>query len=110
MENAAIIGIDLAKLAFQVHGASGDGSVAFRRKFTREKLLMFLEHHPKCLVAMEACGTSHFWGREIAKLGHDVKLLPPIYVKPYVKRQKNDAADAEAIAERPLDPLCASWE
>jgi transposase len=104
MENATIIGIDLAKRAFQLHGASADGSAAFRRKLTREKVLAFLAGVPKCLVAMEACATSHFWGREIAKLGHEVKLVPPIYVKPYVKRQKNDAADAEAIAEAASRP------
>jgi transposase len=104
MENATIIGIDLAKRAFQLHGASADGSAAFRRKLTREKLLTFLAGLPKGLVAMEACATSHFWGREIAKLGHEVKLVPPIYVKPYVKRQKNDAADAEAIAEAASRP------
>ena len=104
MDNTAIIGLDLAKRSFQLHGASADGSASFRRKLTREKLLTFLAGHPKCLVAMEACATAHFWGREIAKLGHDVKLLPPIYVKPYVKRQKNDAVDAEAIAEAASRP------
>jgi len=104
MENANIIGIDLAKRAFQLHGAATDGSVTFRRKLTRDKLLMFLAHHPRCVVAMEACATSHFWGREITKLGHEVKLVPPVYVKPYVKRQKNDAADAEAIAEAASRP------
>jgi transposase len=104
VQNANIIGIDLAKRAFQLHGAATDGSVVFRRKLTREKLLTFLQGHPKCLVAMEACATSHFWGREITKLGHEVKLVPPVYVKPYVKRQKNDAADAEAIAEAASRP------
>jgi transposase len=104
VQNASIIGIDLAKRAFQLHGAAADGSMVFRRKLTREKLLVFLERHPKCLVAMEACATSHFWGRELTKLGHEVKLIPPVYVKPYVKRQKNDAADAEAIAEAASRP------
>ena len=104
MDEATIIGVDLAKRSFQLHGAAADGSVVFRRKLTREKLVMFLESQPKCMVAMEACATAHFWGREITRLGHDVKLVPPIYVKPYVKRQKNDAADAEAIAEAASRP------
>ncbi len=104
MEEVSVIGIDLAKRSFQVHGAKADGSVAFRRKLSRGKLLGFLASQPPCTVAMEACAGAHYWGREIAALGHEVRLVPPIYVKPFVKRQKNDAADAEAIteaAERP---------
>ena len=104
MEEVTIIGIDLAKRSFQVHGAKADGSVAFRRKLSRGKVLSFLASQPPCTVAMEACASAHYWGREIAALGHEVRLVPPIYVKPFVKRQKNDAADAEAIteaAERP---------
>ena len=99
MEEVNIIGIDLAKRSFQLHGARSDGSVAFRRKLSREKLLYFLAALPRCVVAMEACASAHHWGREIMQLGHDVRLIPPIYVKPFVKRQKNDAADAEAICE-----------
>ena len=99
MEGIYIIGIDLAKQSFQLHGARGDGSVAFRKKLTRGKVLGFLASQPRCLVAMEACAGAHYWGREIGKLGHEVKLVPPVYVKPYVKRHKNDAADAEAICE-----------
>ncbi len=104
MEEVTIIGIDLAKRSFQVHGAKADGSVAFRRKLSRGKVLSFLASQPPCMVAMEACAGAHYWGREIAALGHEVRLVPPIYVKPFVKRNKNDAADAEAIteaAERP---------
>ena len=104
MEEVTIIGIDLAKRSFQVHGAKADGSVAFRRKLSRGKVLSFLASQPPCTVAMEACAGAHYWGREIAALGHEVRLVPPIYVKPFVKRNKNDAADAEAIteaAERP---------
>ena len=104
MEEVSIIGIDLAKRSFQVHGARADGSVAYRRKLSRGKLLSFLASQPPCTVAMEACASAHYWGREIASLGHEVRLVPPIYVKPFVKRHKNDAADAEAIteaAERP---------
>ena len=104
MSEVSIIGIDLAKRSFQVHGARADGSVAFRRKLGREKVLDFVASQPPCVVAMEACASAHYWGREIGKLGHEVRLIPPIYVKPFVKRQKNDEADAEAIceaAERP---------
>ncbi len=96
MEGVYIIGIDLAKNSFQLHGARADGSVAFRKKLGRAGLLNFLAKQPRCVVAMEACAGAHRWGREIAKLGHEVRLAPPAYVKPYVKRHKNDAADAEA--------------
>ena len=104
MEHATIIGIDLAKRSFQLHGARADGSVAFRKKLNRDKMLHFVASHPPCVVAMEACASAHHWGREIGKLGHEVKLVPPIYVKPFVKRQKNDAADAEAICEAASRP------
>ena len=104
MEQVSIIGIDLAKRSFQVHGARADGSVAFRRKLGREKVLDFVASQPHCVVAMEACASAHYWGREIGKLGHEVRLIPPIYVKPFVKRQKNDAADAEAICEAAQRP------
>ena len=104
MEQVSVIGIDLAKRSFQLHGARSDGSVAFRRKVSREKLLHFLAALPRCVVAMEACASAHHWGREIIQLGHDVRLVPPIYVKPFVKRQKNDAADAEAICEAAQRP------
>ncbi|RVO45589.1 IS110 family transposase [Sinorhizobium meliloti] len=104
MEKVSIIGLDLAKSSIQVHAASVDGSVLFRRKISSKKLLAFLSGLDPCIVAMEACAGSHHWGREIAKLGHRVKLIAPIYVKPFVKRQKNDAADAEAICEAALRP------
>lgn len=104
MKEVSIVGVDLAKRIFQVHGAAADGAVVFRKKLTRGQFLAFLVKLPRCIVAMEACATSHFWGREVAKLGHAVRLIPPIYVKPFVKRQKNDAADAEAIAEAAARP------
>ena len=104
MEQASIIGIDLAKRVFQAHGAAADGSVVFRKKLSRSQLLTFLAAQPRCTVAMEACATAHGWGREIGRLGHEVRLIAPIYVKPFVKRQKNDAADAEAIAEAASRP------
>ena len=104
MGEASIIGIDLAKRSFQVHGARADGSVAYRRKLSRGQLLSFLASQPKCTVAMEACAGAHYWGRQILALGHEVRLVPPIYVKPFVKRCKNDAADAEAITEAAQRP------
>ena len=104
MEQVSIIGLDLAKHVFQVHGAGADGSVAFRQKLPRAKVLPFFAAQPRCLVAMEACASSHYWAREIGALGHEVKLIAPVYVKPFVKRQKNDAADAEAIAEAASRP------
>ena len=104
MDHGSIIGIDLAKSSFQLHGARPDGSVAFRKKLSRSKVLGFVASQPLCVVAMEACASAHHWGREIGKLGHVVKLVPPIYVKPFVKRQKNDAADAEAICEAASRP------
>lgn len=104
MGQATIIGIDLAKNVFQIHGAGANGSVAFRKKVSRAKLLPFLSSQAPCLVVLEACGSSHHWGREIQALGHDVRLIAPAYVKPFVKRQKNDMADAEAIAEAASRP------
>ena len=107
MEMVAIIGVDLAKRSFQVHGAAADGSVLFRKKLSRAQVLAFFVQQPNCTVAMEACATAHDWGRQIEALGHDVKLIPPIYVKPFVKRHKNDAADAEAVAEAVIQGLDA---
>ncbi len=104
MEEVAIIGIDLAKSVFHLHGASASGKPVFRKKLSRTQLIKFIAEQSPCLVAMEACASSHYWGREIGKLGHQVRLIPPIYVKPFVKQQKNDANDAEAIAEAAARP------
>ncbi len=104
MKEVGIIGIDLAKRVFQLHGADSDGTVVFCKKLSRASLVRFLAAQPKCTIAMEACATAHYWGREVTKLGHKVRLLPPIYVKPFVKPQKNDTADAEAIAEAASRP------
>src|SRR5271165_7195831 len=104
MEQATTIGLDIAKHVFQLHGADGAGHVLFRKRITRVKLLGFLAAQTRCVVAMEACAGAHYWAREIAKLGHHVRLIPPAYVKPFVKRQKNDAADAEAICEAAQRP------
>lgn len=93
------VGLDLAKDVFQVHGISETGRRIFNKKIRRANLVKFFESLPRCVVGMEACGSAHHWGRELRKLGHDVRLMPAAYVKPYVKRGKTDAADAEAICE-----------
>lgn len=98
------VGLDLAKNVFQVHGIAQDGQVAFARPLRRAQMLPFFQRIEPCLIGMEACGTSHHWARELTKMGHDVKLIPPMYVKPYVKRGKSDAADAEAICEAVTRP------
>ena len=93
------IGLDLAKQVFQVHGIDSDGAVVLRRRLRRSEVVMFFSTLPSCLVGIEACATAHHWARELSTLGHKVRLIPPSYVKPYVKRGKTDAADAEAICE-----------
>jgi transposase len=100
----SIIGLDLAKTVFQAHGADASGAVVFRKKLRRDQLLAFFSSQPRCVVAMEACAGAHYWAREIGALGHETRLIPPAYVKPFVKRQKNDMADAEAICEAAQRP------
>ena len=95
----ATIGLDIAKNVFQVHGVDEEGRVVLRRKVRREQLLTLFAGLDRCLVGMEACATAHHWARQLGALGHEVRLMPPAYVKAYVKRNKNDAADAEAICE-----------
>src|SRR5918993_2923333 len=104
MGEVSTIGVDLAKNVFQVHGADASGVVLFRRKLRRHQVLTFFAGQKPCTVAMEACGSAHHWAREIGRLGHTLRLIPPAYVKPFVKRQKNDAADAEAICEAAQRP------
>jgi len=99
-----MIGVDLAKHVFQVHGASMFGEVRFRKKLTRQRFQQFMAEQEPCVVAMEACGSAHYWAREMARLGHEVKLVAPRYVTPFIKRHKNDAADAEAIVEAAQRP------
>lgn len=100
----ATIGLDLAKHWFQVHGVDAAGAAILRKRLKRAEVLAFFQGIEPCLVGMEACASSHYWAREIARFGHTVRLMPPAYVKPYVKRGKNDAADAEAICEAVTRP------
>ena len=104
MEKATTIGLDPAKNVFQVHGVDASGEVVPRRKLRRGEVLDFFAALPPATVGMEACGGAHYWGRELARLGHTVRLMPPAYVKPYVKRGKTDAVDAEAICEAVTRP------
>ena len=99
MQAITTVGLDIAKSVFQVHCINAAGNVIMRRQLKRRHVLPFFQRLPACIVGMEACATSHHWSREIRALGHTGRLMPPAYVKPYVKRQKNDAADAEAICE-----------
>ena len=104
MKNVSTIGLDIAKNVFQVHGVDDDELVVIRRQLQRRQVLKCFTKLSPCLIGIEACGTAHYWARELQKLGHDVRLMPARYVKPYVKRNKNDAADAEAICEAVTRP------
>lgn len=104
MMKITTVGLDLAKSVFQVHAISNTGDVVVRRSLRRAQVIPFFTKLPPCLIGMEACGTSHHWARELVGLGHEVRLMPPAYVKPYVKRGKSDAGDAEAICEAVTRP------
>ena len=104
MQSITTIGLDIAKSVFQVHGVDAVGNVVIRRQLKRRSVLAFFEKLPRCLVGIEACASAHHWSRELSALGHTVRLMPPAYVKPYVKRHKNDATDAEAICEAVARP------
>ena len=104
MDEVTTVGLDIAKQVFHAHGANAPGATIFSRRITRQKLIAFFASQPSCTVVMEACAGAHHWGRELIKLGHEVRLIPPVYVKPFVKRQKNDAADAQAICEAAQRP------
>ena len=106
MQTITTIGLDIAKSVFQVHGVDAAGEVVIRRQLKRRSVLAFFQKLPPCLVGIEACASSHHWSRELQTLGHIVRLMPPAYVKPYVKRQKNDAADARLFAKRSREPTC----
>ena len=109
MQTVTTIGLDIAKSVFQVHGVDAAGQVIIRRQLKRRYVLAFFQKLPPCVVDIEACASSHHWSRELQALGHTVRLMPPAYVKPYVKRQKNDATDAEAICEGSPGPTCVSY-
>lgn len=104
MSEVSTIGLDIAKNVFHAHGADSTGRPVFSRKLTRGKLLHFFVSQPRCTVALEACGGAHHWARELQAMGHEIRLIPPAYVKPFVKRHKNDAVDAEAICEAAQRP------
>ena len=104
MSEVSIIGLDIAKHVFHAHGVDEQGRAIFSKRISRRKLLDFFAAQPSCTVALEACGGAHHWARQLSQLGHDVRLIPPAYVKPFVKRQKNDAIDAEAICEAAQRP------
>ena len=104
MNEITTIGLDLAKHVFQVHGVDAEGRTVLRKQLRRAQLLAFFSRLPRCLVGMEACATAHYWARELSALGHEVRLMPAQYVKAYIKRNKNDAADAEAICEAVVRP------
>ncbi len=119
---ATTIGIDLAKNCFQIHGVNEHGKAVHKKQLKRHQMLSFFTNLPACLIGMEACGSAHFWASKLQGLGHTVKLMAPQFVKPYVKTNKNDAADAEAICEAVTRPtmrfvpiknseqLCAQWQ
>jgi len=104
MKQITIVGLDLAKQVFQVHGVGPDGTAVVKRQLRRSEVLAYFGKLPPCLIGMEACGGAHYWAREISALGHEVRLMPPCYVKAYLKRGKTDAADAEAICEAVTRP------
>jgi hypothetical protein len=104
MSEITTIGLDLAKHVFQVHGIDAEGRTVLRKRLRRGQVVAFFSRLPRCLVGLEACATAHYWARELGALGHEVRLMPAQYVKAYIKRNKNDAADAEAICEAVLRP------
>ena len=109
METIIPVGLDLAKSIFQVHGIAENGKVLVRRTLRRSQVAAVFSGLPACLVGMEACASAHYWAREIAALGHSVRMMPPAYVKPYVKRNETDVADAEAICEAATRPTMRSY-
>ena len=107
MSGVVTIGLDLAKSIFQIHGADDAGKMVLRRRLSRHELVPYFAKISPCLIGMEACSAAHHWARELSRFGHSVRLIPPQYAKPYVKRNKTDAADAEAICEPSPGPTCA---
>lgn len=113
MGEITTIGLDIAKNVFQLHGVDADGAVVLRKSLRRGQMQPFFEKLAPCLIGMEACATAHHWARTLMDAGHDVRLIPPSYIKPYLRRQKNDAADAAAICEArhaTVDAVCSGQE
>ena len=110
MQTVTTIGLDIAKSVFQVHGVDAAGQVVIRRQLKRRYVLTFFQKLPSCLVGIEACASSHYWSRELQALGHSVRLMPPAYVRPYVKRQKNDWPTLRLFAKRSPEPICGSCQ
>ena len=104
LRSVTTVGLDLAKHVFQIHAVDADGRIVIATALRRKDVLSFFEALPPCVIGLEACGSAHHWARELVKLGHDARLMPPNYVKAYVRRQKNDAADAAAICEAVTRP------
>ena len=109
MKEIKTIGVDLAKNVIQVHGVDAQGNPVLMKQLRRDRVALFFANLPSCLVGMEACGSAHYWARQLEKLGHRVRLIAPQFVKPYVKTNKNDVADAEAIREAVSGQICASY-
>ena len=109
MTTPTIIGLDIAKSSFQVHGVAASGRTTLRKKLRRGQVLEFFANLPPCRIGLEACGGAHYWARELTKLGHEVRLMPAQYVKPYVKTNKHDVADAEACCEASSGRACGSF-
>src|SRR5467141_630613 len=110
MRTITTIGLDIAKSVFQVHGVGANGDVVVRRQLKRRYVLSFFQKLPPCLIGIEACASSHYWSRELQALGHTVRLMPPAYVKPYVKRQKTMRLMRKRFAKRSPDQTCGSWQ
>ena len=104
LNSVTTVGLDLAKHVFQIHAVDADGKIVIAKSLRRKDVLSFFDALPSCVIGLEACGSAHHWARELVKLGHDARLMPPNYVKAYVRRQKNDAADAAAICEAVTRP------